>query len=75
MLIEPAFIPFLVTIIEQVGLQQLIHQARHALEDLLADRRSPDPQRKPLSGLFVGDILSRPRAQLLTLLRGRVLLR
>jgi antitoxin FitA len=77
LIVEPAFVAFFVVIIKQVGLQQLVHQDRHVREDLLADRRSPDAQRKLLSGLLVGDILRCPGTQLtsglLRGLRGRVL--
>jgi hypothetical protein len=62
LIVEPAFIAFFVVIVEEVGLQQFVHQGRHVLEDLLADRRSQDAQRKLVSGLLVGDILSRPGA-------------
>lgn len=46
LIVEPAFIAFFVVIVEEVGLQQFVHQGRHVLEDLLADRRSQDAQRK-----------------------------
>ena len=74
MIVEPAFVTFLIVIIEQVRLEQFVHESRHAAQGLLADHRGPDAQRKLLSGLLVADILSRPGAQLLTsgLLCGRV---
>ena len=64
MIVEPALVVTLfIVIIDQVRLEQLVHESGHAAQRLLADHRAPDAQCQLLSGLFICDILGRPWSQ------------
>ena len=70
-IVEPALIGLLIVVIQQVRFDQLVHEGRHAAQDLLGDHRGPDAQRKLLGGLLIGDLLGRPWSQVpRRLLRG-----
>ena len=64
MIVEPALVVTLfIVIIDQVRLEQLVHESGHAAQRLLGDHRGPDAQRKLLGGLFIDDVLGRPWSQ------------